>query len=354
MTWNYKGEADITLGERHASPLPKILTALIVLAIIVVGILAFIQRDYFYDQLNNPHIILTQESVTIPYQGKFNALDYIDQAKTLRYDKFMEYGSIMTFAPEEDIDYPYFFVYDSNVDTSIPGDYKVTYYSHNRIQENEVSLSVTVTAPVDEVAPTITLTTNEVTLYYNHEDIKDFNLEDYIQSVTDDKSSDVYLRDNLTYEISESSNIIQLPDIQNLYIDMSDLDSNVTKYSREEMEEFIGTYTDLVNNTPTKSYSIEFTTKDESDNSSSVILNVVVVLDVDMIEEKLQARIDEWNEKQDEPIVTKPSGGNTNNTQNTQNNQKSDKPQSDSDTDVTPDNRYSFDGIDPDKDYSDE
>lgn len=314
MTWNYKGEADITLGEVHASPLPKILTALIVLAVIVVGILAFIQREFIYDNLNNPHIVLTQESVTIPYQGKFNALDYIDQTKTLKYDKFMEYGSTMTFAPVEDSELPpYYFVYDSNVDTSIPGDYKVTYYSHNHIQDNEVSLTVTVTAPVDETAPTITLKTNEVTLYYNHEDIKDFDPEDYIQSLSDDKSSDVYLRDNLTYEISESSNSIQLQDVQNLYIDLSDLDSDVTKYSREEMEEFIGTYTDLVNNTSTKSYSIEFTTKDESDNSSSAILNVVVVLDVDIIEEKLQARIDEWNEKQDEPIVTKPSGGNGNN-----------------------------------------
>lgn len=323
MTWNYKGEADITLGERHASPVPKILTALIILAIVVVGILAFIQRDYFYDKLNNPHIVLTQESVTIPYQGKFNALDYIDQAKTLRYDKFMEYGSTMTFAPTEDSELPpYYFVYDSNVDTSIPGDYKVTYYSHNRIQENEVSLTVIVQAPKDETAPTITLKTNEVTLYYNHEDIKDFDPEDYIQSLSDDKSSDTYLRDNLTYEISESSNSIQLQDIQTLYIDMSDLDSNVTKYSREEMEEFIGTYTDLVNNIPTKSYSIEFTTKDESDNSSSAILNVVIVLDVDMIEEKLQARIDEWNEKQDEPIITKPSGGNNN--QNNNNNSNDD------------------------------
>lgn len=321
MTWNYKGEADITLGERHASPVPKILTALIILAIVVVGILAFIQRDYFYDKLNNPHIVLTQESVTIPYQGNFDALDYIDQAKTLRYDKFMEYGSTMTFAPVEETELPpYYFVYDSNVDTSIPGDYKVTYYSHNRIQENEVSLTVIVQAPKDETAPTITLKTNEVTLYYNHEDIKDFDPEDYIQSLSDDKSSDTYLRDNLTYEISESSNSIQLQDIQTLYIDMSDLDSNVTKYSREEMEEFIGTYTDLVNNTSTKSYSIEFTTKDESDNSSSTILNVVVVLDVDMIEEKLQARIDEWNEKQDEPIVTKPSSGNGNNDNGNNNN----------------------------------
>lgn len=325
MTWNYKGEADITLGERHASPVPKILTALIILAIVVVGILALIQKDYFYDQLNNPHIVLKQESIVIDYQSNFNALDYIDQNKTLKYDKFMEYDSTMTFAPVEDEELPpYYFVYDSNVDTSIPGDYKVTYYSHNRIQDNEVSLSVTVTAPVDEVAPTITLTTNEVTLYYNHADIKDFNPEDYIQSVTDDKSSDVYLRDNLTYEISESGNSVQLPDIQNLYIDMSDLDSNVTNYSREEMEEFISTYTDLVNNTSTKSYSIEFTTKDESDNSSSVILNVVVILDVDMIEEKLQARIDEWNEKQDEPIVTKPSGGNGNSGGNNNNNNNDD------------------------------
>ena len=36
---------------------------------------------------------------------------------------------------------------------------------------------------------------------------------------------------------------------------MSDLDSNVTKYNREEMEEFINTYTDLVNNTEFYKYT---------------------------------------------------------------------------------------------------
>ena len=311
MIWNYKGEADITLGERHASPIPKILTAIIILAIVVAGILVFIQRDVFYDKLNNPHIVLTQDSVTIDYQGNFNALDYIDKNKTLKYNQFMEYNSTQPI-DKNDTDFPYKFTYTSNVDTSVPGDYKVVYSSSNHTQENEVILNVTVSAPVDEVAPTITLKTDEVTLYYNHEDIKTFDPMDYINSLSDDKSSDTYLRDNLTYEISESGNIIQLLDIQNLYIDLSDIDSNVTKYNREEMEEFINTYTDLVNNTPTKSYSIEFITKDESDNSSSTILNVVVILDVDMIEEKLQTRINEWNNKQDEPIVTKPSSGNGN------------------------------------------
>ena len=311
MIWNYKGEADITLGERHASPIPKILTAIIILAIVVAGILVFIQRDVFYDKLNNPHIVLTQDSVTIDYQSNFNALDYIDKNKTLKYNQFMEYNSTQPI-DKNDTDFPYKFTYTSNVDTSVPGDYKVVYSSSNHTQENEVILNVTVSAPVDEVAPTITLKTDEVTLYYNHEDIKTFDPMDYINSLSDDKSSDTYLRDNLTYEISESGNIIQLLDIQNLYIDLSDIDSNVTKYNREEMEEFINTYTDLVNNTPTKSYSIEFITKDESDNSSSTILNVVVILDVDMIEEKLQTRINEWNNKQDEPIVTKPSSGNGN------------------------------------------
>ena len=335
MTWNYKGEADITLGERHASPVPKILTALIILAIVVVGILAFIQRDYFYDKLNNPHIVLTQESVTIPYQGKFNALDYIDQAKTLRYDKFMEYGSTTTFAPVEDAELPpYYFIYDSNVDTSIPGDYKVTYYSHNRIQDNEVSLSVTVTAPKDETAPTITLKTNEVTLYYNHEDIKDFDPEDYIQLLSDDKSSNVYLRDNLTYEISESSNSIQLQDIQNVYIDTSDLDQDGGKLSREEIEEIISKYTDLVDSTEIKVYSIEFTVKDEADNSSSAILNVIISLDTDTIETTLNELIAEFNEKQEEPVIIhKPSGGNNqNNDQNNQNN-NSDNNDNDNDND---------------------
>lgn len=313
MTWNYKGKADITLGERRASPVPKILTALIILAIVVVGILVFIQRDYFYDKLNNPHIVLTQESVIIPYQGKFDALDYIDQAKTLRYDKFMEYGSTMAFAPVEDSELlPYYFAYDSNVDTSIPGDYKVTYYSHNRIQENEVSLSVIVTAPVDETAPTITLKTNEVTLYYNHEDIKDFEPEDYIQSLSDDKSPDDYLKDNLTYKITISSNSVQLSDIQTLYIDTSEFDTNVEKYRLEQMEELKNKYFELIE-LPTKSYSIEFTTIDESSNISSEILSVVISLDSNTLYEKLQTRIDEWNEKQDEPIDTKPEGGNGNN-----------------------------------------
>lgn len=309
MTWNYKGEADITLGERHASPLPKILTAFIVLAVIVVGIWTFIQRDYFYDKLNNPHIVLTQESATIPYQGKFDALDYIDQTKTLRYDKFMEYGSTMTFAPVEESELPpYYFAYNSNVDTSIPGDYKVTYYSHNHIQENEVSLSVTVTAPVDETAPTITLKTNEVTLYYNHEDIQTFDPMNFIQSMSDDTSPDVYLRNNLTYEISMSNNSITLSDIQLLYIDTSEFDANVEKYSLEEMEELQNKYLELIE-LPTKSYSIEFTTIDKSGNISSEILSVVVGMDSDTLYDKLQARVNEWNEKQEEPIiVTKPSG----------------------------------------------
>ena len=146
MIWNYKGEADITIGERHASPIPKILTAIIILAIVVAGILVFIQRDVFYDKLNNPHIVLTQDSVTIDYQGNFNALDYIDKNKTLKYNQFMEYNSTQP-VEEDDTDFPYTFTYTSNVDTSVSGDYKVVYSSSIHIQENEVILNVTVSAP---------------------------------------------------------------------------------------------------------------------------------------------------------------------------------------------------------------
>lgn len=313
MTWNYKGEADITLGEIHASPLPKILTAFIVLAVIVIGIIGFIKRDFIYDKLNNPHIVLIKDNIVVQYQSDFDPLDYIDKTKTIKYDKFIESLNNIT---DESIKFPYTLVIDSNVDTQCPEQYTVTYHSSNHIQENEITMNVTVLTPKDEVVPTITLKTNEVTLYYNHEDIQTFDPMNFIQSISDDKSSNSYLRDNLTYEITISGNSAQLLDIQNLYIDTSEFDTNIEKYSLEEMEELQNRYLELIE-LPTKSYSIEFTTTDEFGNISSEILSIVVSLDSDILYDKLQARVSEWNEKQEEPIiVTKPSSGGRNNNNN--------------------------------------
>ena len=62
VTWNYKGDADVVFGEIHISKAPKIILAVTVITVIVACVAGFLLRDYIYDVLTNPQIMLKNVS----------------------------------------------------------------------------------------------------------------------------------------------------------------------------------------------------------------------------------------------------------------------------------------------------
>lgn len=208
VIWKYKGDADVVFGEIHISKAPKIILVITVITVIAACVTGFILRDFIYDVLTNPQIMLKNVSqddtgffVEIPYEQnsvEFIANSYIDTINT------REYGSFMN----PDIK-AYSFTIDGNVDTSTIGEYKVTYNSKNRVRHNTTTLTVRVkdiTGPVvtlkdpktgKELPKTSEGVYHNVTLHRGTNETKNWKAEDYIMSITDNYST---LEDiNITY-----------------------------------------------------------------------------------------------------------------------------------------------------------
>lgn len=290
MTWNYKGEADITLGEVHASPLPKILTALIVLAVIVVGILAFIQRDFIYDTFTNPHIVLTQESVNIPYNGTFDPYQYIDKTKTLKYNEFIDYRNIAYFA-EGEIEQPYSLIIDYDIDTTKVGQtFIVKYLSSNRVNSSETTLKVNI---IDDIPPTVILNKEEYELHNN--DLSSFNIENFIKDAElSDNYSDVTL---CSYIITDdSNNEISEDDIRNMYID-ADIKS-LASDCVDGRKNFIDLKDEFFNKIILSPYNITYTFSDTENNTTSVSITILINNrnDIETICNNLSTQISEEKE----------------------------------------------------------
>ena len=196
VTWKYKGDADVVFGEIHISKAPKIILAITVITVIAVCVTGFLLRDFIYDVLTNPQIMLKNVSqdengffVEIPYEQdsiEFIADSYIDTVNTREYDSFTN----------PDIK-AYSFTIDGNVDTSTIGDYVVTYNSKNRVRHNTITLTVRVK---DITSPIITLkdpktgkelskTTDGVyygvSLHRNTDETNNWKAEDYVMSIVD-------------------------------------------------------------------------------------------------------------------------------------------------------------------------
>lgn len=196
VTWKYEGDADVVFGEVHISKAPKIILAITVITVIAACVTGFLLRDFIYDALTNPQIMLKNVSqddngffVEIPYEQdsvEFIADSYIDTVNTREYDSFMN----------PDIK-AYSFTIDGNVDTSTIGDYVVTYNSKNRVKHNTTTLTVRVkdiTSPVitlkdpktgKELAKTTDGVYYGVSLHRNTDETNNWKAEDYVMSIVD-------------------------------------------------------------------------------------------------------------------------------------------------------------------------
>lgn len=245
VTWKYKGDADVVFGEIHISKAPKIILAITVITVIDVCVAGFFLRDFIYDALTNPQIMLKNVSqddngfyIEIPYnQENFNFIadSYIDTVNTREYESFID--------PENKA---YSFTIEGNVDTATIGDYIITYNSNNRVKHNTTTLSVRVkdiTGPVvtlkdpktgKELPKTSEGLYHNVTLRRYTNDTKNWNAEDYIMSITDNYSAlkdititypekpnfDSSSDDNIivTYTATDSSGNISKIDLQILLV----------------------------------------------------------------------------------------------------------------------------------------
>ena len=300
MKWHYKGEADITLGEVHVSPLPKILTALIIFAVVAIGTTGFIFRYYLYDLFVNPHIVLTTDSVNVHYGDSFNSYNYISKSGTVKYEDFRAYilesgsdgGIILNEHPTNIEEYPYKAHWEGDVNTHELGTYTVTFYSSNRIRKNETTLTVNV---VDVEKPILAITQPEKPIPLMK---KDFN-------ALDESNALEYAQNAGKFDLSNCVTV------------------NDNYSSREKMKFDFSNPIQGSTNEYVKTFSIECTVTDENGNksaeeNSAIIISFQLVADTSEYDERI-AELEKENEEIKEATTnTKPAnnGGNTGNSGN--------------------------------------
>lgn len=194
MKWNYKGKADIIYGEVKASKTPKIILAIIFSIIFVLSISAFLLRNYIYDFIFNPQIVINLNQDEnfiyilddINYGDEFipNIENYIDSSRTLKYDEFIN---------KENTDYTYELV-ENNIDTNTLGNYTFTYRSSNRLNSTEFTFKVNV---IDTVGPTINFNDKVVddTISIDIDEFDSFDPKSYIDSITDNYYTNISIND---------------------------------------------------------------------------------------------------------------------------------------------------------------
>lgn len=226
MKWRYKGQADIIFGEVKPSPVPKIMFVVIISIVVLSSISCFLLRNYLYDLAFNPHIELnlTQENenyyIDLNVNETFDKFAYIDESRTLKYDKFIS-----------DENNKYVCEVEGEVDTTHVGEYNIIYKSSNRVKSQEVPVIVRVS---DNTPPIIELTKKVDIINRTDESIKTFNPEDYIKSATDN-----YYDTTIEYHIYDADNNnteVSKEDIQSMYISLDWLDilpNDVDAYANE-------------------------------------------------------------------------------------------------------------------------
>lgn len=323
MKWRYKGQADIIFGEVKPSPVPKIMLAVIISIVVLSGISCFLLRNYIYDLAFNPHVELnlTQENdnyyIDLVVNSEFNLYDYIDESRTLKYDKFISDNN------------KYVCEVEGEIDTSKVGEYPITYKSSNRIRSQEIPVTIRVS---DNEAPTIELTKHNESIECTDEAIKTFNPEDYIKEAKDnyyDVLVEYHIYDN------ETEQEISIEDIYALYEDITDLDN----LKDDDIQTWITNHTNAVDkysNLEIESerlYRIEYTVTENSESklsdTSELLLTItfnkntiISILNSDY--DELQLAIEQYNADNPTTVITvtkptdnsgdsnKPSGGSGN------------------------------------------
>lgn len=276
--WYYKGRATESFGAKVNSPLPTIIAILATFAIITLGGASFILRDYIYDIVYNPQVnVYANYSeagyyLNIPYKYDFKPENYIDENNTLKYKEFMD---------PNNTDYTY--TIEGKVNTSVIGDYNLTYSSTNKMSSRKINLLV---------------------------HVKDLN-------------APVIKLDATLNEGGEYDPIVLVRGVHNEGSSLGTLDFNANKYMLEVTDDFdeekdiklenTGKDIDLEDGTGTKTFEVIYTAVDKAGNSSVTILPIIVMDRYDAIAEAQKERIAEmerelnilvgnWKKQEDAPI----------------------------------------------------
>jgi len=244
VEWNYEGNADITLGEEHISNTAKIiLISLCVVIVCCIGVLIYM-RHSIIDFISNPDIQLVSSEINLEVFSEFDPNSYI--ANSNKLDKLQEYNV------------------DNPVDNQHLGDYTVTYYSRNRVNENVTTLTVHV---VDTEAPEIILAdtgdaanVKTITLLEGSEELLNLNPANYVLTMADNYDD----RDHI--ELAYTPNELGELQINQVIADSGDA--------------------------PNATMTIDYIATDTSGNSGTATLTIVIIKANGISEEDYQEMLE--------------------------------------------------------------
>lgn len=170
MEWHYAHDADITIGEKHISHTARGLLIALLCMLCTVGGVAVYFRNYIYDYIADPDLILTNDSVKLEIDSKFDPKTFIANPDDVPYE-IIGADLVDTSTKGRKVDSK----------TKLVSRYEVRYVAHNRVRSHEKKLIVDV---VDEQAPQIELDTELVVLKRGTETFY-FNPLSYIKKITD-------------------------------------------------------------------------------------------------------------------------------------------------------------------------
>lgn len=197
QSWNYADDADITFGEVHESKLPKVILAFTLIGIVVLGVAAFLFRNFILDYINNPQLEFN-EKVTLVNE-RYTVEAEISNSQFFNPNSYIA-GYDQNTGKVSNIDYEYT-IDDSNFNPNTTGTYTIYYHSSNRVRSEDYELDVVLK---DKTPPTITLELDKKKPYHvdltesgayqlvliRGKDTTNFDPKNYIKSVTDNYTKD--------------------------------------------------------------------------------------------------------------------------------------------------------------------
>ena len=197
QSWNYADDADITFGEVHESKLPKVILAFTLIGIVVLGVAAFLFRNFILDYINNPQLEFN-DKVTLVNE-RYTVEAEISNSQFFNPNSYIA-GYDQNTGKVSNIDYEYT-IDDSNFNPNTTGTYTIYYHSSNRVRSEDYELDVVLK---DKTPPTITLELDEKKPYHvdltetgayqlvliRGKDTTNFDPKNYIKSVTDNYTKD--------------------------------------------------------------------------------------------------------------------------------------------------------------------
>lgn len=216
--WNYAYDADITFGEVHESKLPKIILVFTLLGILVIGIGAYLFKDYILDYINNPQVMFN-DKVFLNEKGLLCAETEISNINHFDPKTYILGYNSKTKEIEDA-------QYNVEVDTSQfkkeVGEYPIIYHSSNRVISEDYTIMVSVK---DKTDPVILLELDDTKPYHvdlsesssykltiiRQQDTKNFDPKNYIKSVSDNYDKDISI-DQVEYpkEIDFTANTVDV------------------------------------------------------------------------------------------------------------------------------------------------